>query len=374
MAAIRMQRTRSNSTVGASTLDAGSPPLVSVIVPAFNAERTLRRTLASVLAQTYPALELIVVDDGSCDGTLAIARSLAETHANVRVISGKNRGVSHARNWGIAEARGEYVAPLDADDLWHPTKLARQMEAMLRAGSSTALVYCPYRSIDEHDLVTATSCAFDVRGYALCRHLLINVVGNGSSALMRKSAVLECGGYDSSLHCEDLLLQLRIAERYPIDCVREYLVGYRKGPGRSTDFSRMTAGLRRVHALIRSEVPEVPEQAFRWGASAYLADVALTQVWQGGHREGLATLAECFRLDPVGTGERLLVRTYDKVRSWRSAGVIHGNSWERAPRTFWEYSPTESMVSLPPYLLRRRFAYMDRFDVKLSPKRALEVI
>lgn len=102
-------------------------PTVSIITPAYNAERLLSDTVASVLAQTFKDFELLVVDDGSSDGTLELARHWARTDARVRVFTHHNRGSSAARNIGIRHSRGEYIALLDSDDLWQPIFLATQM-------------------------------------------------------------------------------------------------------------------------------------------------------------------------------------------------------------------------------------------------------
>jgi glycosyltransferase involved in cell wall biosynthesis len=99
-------------------------PLISCIVPVFNGERYLGETLDSILAQTYRPLEIIVADDGSTDGTPAVVASYGE---RVRYLSQLNAGPAAARNLGLCAARGEFIAFLDADDLWHPEKLARQM-------------------------------------------------------------------------------------------------------------------------------------------------------------------------------------------------------------------------------------------------------
>ncbi|HEY2988594.1 MAG TPA: glycosyltransferase family A protein [Candidatus Binatia bacterium] len=99
-------------------------PLISCIVPVFNGERYLRETLDSILAQTYRPLEVVVIDDGSTDGTSAI---VADYGVQVRYLWQANSGPATARNLGLSAARGDYVAFLDADDLWHPEKLARQM-------------------------------------------------------------------------------------------------------------------------------------------------------------------------------------------------------------------------------------------------------
>lgn len=99
-------------------------PLISCIVPVFNGERYLQETLDSVLEQTYAAIELIVADDGSSDGTRAIVASYGQ---RVHYVRQQNAGHAAARNLGLGVARGAFVAFLDADDLWHPEKLERQM-------------------------------------------------------------------------------------------------------------------------------------------------------------------------------------------------------------------------------------------------------
>ncbi|HEY3305032.1 MAG TPA: glycosyltransferase family A protein [Candidatus Binatia bacterium] len=98
--------------------------LISCIVPVFNGERYLRETLDSILAQTYRPLEVIVVDDGSTDGTAAV---VTQYGARVRYLSQPNSGPATARNLGLVAALGEFTAFLDADDLWHPEKIARQI-------------------------------------------------------------------------------------------------------------------------------------------------------------------------------------------------------------------------------------------------------
>ena len=102
----------------------GERSLISVVVPAWRAEKTLAATLDSILSQTWRELEVLVVDDASPDGTLALAQSYAAKEPRVRVIAQpENGGVSKARNRGVREARGEWIAFLDSDDLWMPEKL-----------------------------------------------------------------------------------------------------------------------------------------------------------------------------------------------------------------------------------------------------------
>jgi glycosyltransferase involved in cell wall biosynthesis len=100
-------------------------PLISVIVPAYNTSRTIAETLDSVLAQTFEDYEVVVVDDGSPDD---VAELVARSYPQVRLVRQENRGLAGARNTGIKEAKGEYVAFLDSDDVWLPRKLELQVE------------------------------------------------------------------------------------------------------------------------------------------------------------------------------------------------------------------------------------------------------
>jgi glycosyltransferase involved in cell wall biosynthesis len=209
-------------------------PLVSVVIPAFNAERTIDRTLASVRAQTHGDLEILVVNDGSTDGTAGRVRAQAAQDSRIRLIEQDNGGVAAARNRGVCESRSAFVAPVDADDLWHPHKIARQL-AVLERRPEVGLVATAYSVIDERDGVIAkvggtlpTSVDFE----SLCRR---NFIGNGSSAMMRRAVFERSGGYDSSLRarggqgCEDLQLYLTIAEQADLLFIPEPLTAYRQG-------------------------------------------------------------------------------------------------------------------------------------------------
>lgn len=111
-------------------------PTVSILMPLFNAEATLMHSVDSVLAQSRPDWELVMIEDGSADGTAALAARLAGQDARIRLLApGGNRGAAGARNLGLAQARGRYIAFLDADDRWHPEKLRRQLDFMRQTGA-----------------------------------------------------------------------------------------------------------------------------------------------------------------------------------------------------------------------------------------------
>ncbi|WP_437202471.1 glycosyltransferase family 2 protein [Planctomicrobium sp. SH664] len=172
-------------------------PRISVVIPAYNAEKTLARTLDSVLAQTLPPVEILVVDDGSRDQTPALVESYAP---RVRLIRQANAGPSAARNHGIREAQGDWIALLDSDDAWLPGKLERQAQEL---GPDVALVHC--YSLDEEHRFEGT-LNFD----RLWKH---NHVGT-STVLMNKQLFTEVGGFVEDrlfIGAEDYNLWLRMA-------------------------------------------------------------------------------------------------------------------------------------------------------------------
>ena len=241
-------------------------PLVTVIVPAFNAELVLAQTLLSVAAQDHRNLEILIVDDGSTDKTAQVADDFCSTEPRARLLRKPNGGVASARNHALAEARGEFVAPIDADDLWHPAKISRQVAAARRA-PGTGFVYCWFRDIDSDGRVWRDGPSLTVQGRALQRLAYFNFVGNGSAPLFSRQALESVGGYDERLRrlgaegCEDLLVQLAVAKRYGVAVVPQYLVGYRLTSGSmSGDAHRMHRSWR--HAL---ELARRGAAAFRGG-------------------------------------------------------------------------------------------------------------
>lgn len=125
-------------------------PLVSVVMPVYNASRFLRQAIESVLSQTYQNLELIAVDDCSTDDSLQILREYQNRDERLHVIAGEtNQGVSRVRNRGIQEAKGKYIALLDSDDVWVNTKLERQIALLTE--NNAEIAYCSVDFIDEQD-------------------------------------------------------------------------------------------------------------------------------------------------------------------------------------------------------------------------------
>jgi glycosyltransferase involved in cell wall biosynthesis len=216
---------------------AGGSPRVTVVIPAYNAAWSIRRTLLSVLAQTYADIEIIVVDDGSTDGTVEIVESFARRDARIRLVRQRNGGVAAARNRGVGEGRGVYIAPIDADDIWLPENLERQVAALEAAGPATPFSFACFFRIDEYDRVVPRPRHRRPPPSDYIGLLRRNWVGCGSAAVFRKEAVLAAGGYDESLRArnaqgaEDWKLILTMASRAPGVSLTDRLIGYRVSPG-----------------------------------------------------------------------------------------------------------------------------------------------
>jgi glycosyltransferase involved in cell wall biosynthesis len=204
-------------------------PLVSVVIPAYNAARTLPETLDSVFAQTFGDYEIIVVDDGSTDETPELLAGYGE---KLQVVHKPNEGKpAAARNRGVAVARGEYVAFLDADDLWRPEKLARQIELM-EANPGVGLCFTAAAIIDEHGAeVRINRCMPGARG-AIYDLLSTRNIMVGSSVVARRRAIESAGGFDEQLtSIENWDLWIRIAHDWEVDFVDEPLTAYRQHAG-----------------------------------------------------------------------------------------------------------------------------------------------
>lgn len=201
-------------------------PKVSVIIPAYNAERFIKQTIESVLAQTFQDFEIIVIDDGSMDKTAEIVESFG-----VRCLRRKNGGVSSARNAGMEQAKGEYLAFLDADDLWEATKLEKQI-LILDANEHIGICYTAIERIDENGLPLYYSDVSDYLDDTEALLLYSCIIPNPSTALMRRSLFEQFGGFDSNFtNYEDWEYWLRLSLQAKFVPIPEYLVKYRMTEG-----------------------------------------------------------------------------------------------------------------------------------------------
>lgn len=204
------------------------PPLVSVVIPNHNYGRFLAEAIESALRQTYPHVELLVVDDGSTDESREVLRRYAR---RLRWISQPRQGVSAARNRGVRESRGELVAFLDSDDAWRPETLARQVARLDRP--AVGMVCCGLEYIDESGRVLGQSLPTQ-RGRLLREIALLrwSYAPGGSAALVRRSSLQRAGLFDEALSTSaDWDLWRRIAAHDEIEICPEPLVQYRVHAG-----------------------------------------------------------------------------------------------------------------------------------------------
>jgi glycosyltransferase involved in cell wall biosynthesis len=191
---------------------------ISVIVPAFNRAYCLAGAIDSVLAQTVPVHEIIVVDDGSTDGTREF---VARYQGRVRYHWQENRGLSAARNVGIAMATGSWLAFLDSDDWWHPDKIRLQLDALER-NPEAALVYADYWQCYSDGRRVRSQLPTPEFLWPRLRYT--NPLAAGSTMLVKKSAVVEVGAFDESLRAaEDWDILVRLRMRLPFAHVAEPL-------------------------------------------------------------------------------------------------------------------------------------------------------
>ncbi len=280
--------------------------LVSVVIPAYNAEQFIGRTLASVLAQTHPHLEVLVVDDGSQDRTPELVEAVARSDSRVRLICQANAGVSAARNRAIACANGEFIAPVDADDLWFPQKIERQLECFAGGPPEVGLVYTWTVMIDEDDNLSGRWCADDSEGNVLLPLIYRNFIGSASVPLIRRRCLDEVGPYNLKLKvgstqgAEDWDLYLRIAERYEFRVVREFLAGYRQVRGSmSRNYTAMIRFVSMVIDDVRARHPEVPQQLFDWAMGELYLTFSKSCYQVGSHTDALGWLGRAIQADPA---------------------------------------------------------------------------
>lgn len=195
-------------------------PRISVVIPSYNAKKWIRQTVDSVLCQTYPDFELIIVDDGSTDGTVDMVNSISDPRIRAyRYPNAGVRGPAAGRNRGLSHARGEFVAFLDHDDLWLPEKLAAQL-SVLQENPEVALAYSWVDVIDEKGLRNGPASQTIVNGDAFDVLLKDCVPWTGSNPLIRRSAFQHVGLFSEGVGlADDWDMWLRIAEVYPFACI-----------------------------------------------------------------------------------------------------------------------------------------------------------
>ena len=222
-----------------ASLGQTNPPLVSIVVPTYNCAAFIGEALDSVYRQSHDHWEVIVVDDGSTDGTRA---ALTPHMGRIRYIHQANRGASNARNHGVKQARGELIAFLDADDIWLPDKLALQARVM-RESPDCGLVFCDGEAFTSAGTLFPSVLTRRIQSWAdahetgdphvfkgnLLREMFFgNHICSASSVMVRRKWLEDAGGFDEKLVIgEDYDVWFELAKRGPVALVRQRLFRYR---------------------------------------------------------------------------------------------------------------------------------------------------
>jgi glycosyltransferase involved in cell wall biosynthesis len=226
-----------------SQIPAYAAPLVSIITAYYNGEDYIRESIESAFGQTHPAIEVIVIDDGSTEE----AHQFLLTLPGPTVIRQPNGGVAAARNRGLREARGEYIIFLDQDDRLLPDAVASHLRAM-EGHSKPGFIFGALRQIDENGRATSAPYICTPRRNYFLSLLECNLIHCPAAAMISREAMLALGGMDEEMApSEDFDLYMRLAQRYPVvrhaDTVAEYRI---HGSNVSNDRSKMIRMTNRV--------------------------------------------------------------------------------------------------------------------------------
>jgi len=273
--------------------------MVSVVTPTFNRGRFLPEAVASVLAQTYTDLELIIVDDGSVDDTRKVLEPFL-ADGRVRYFYQENQGQSHARNLALEHAAGDFVAFLDSDDLWAPDKLEKQL-AVLRAKPEVDIVHGDEAIIDEQGVVISLE---NMRRFSgrITRRLLADNSVSITTALVRRRCFNEMGGFDTSVGvADDYELWLRFSARYRYHYEPGIVASYRVMADQiSSDKRRRFAANERIIWEFLARYGEVLSPAERrWGLARFYCRKARYFAGAGERGKAVSAVSKALRNAPL---------------------------------------------------------------------------
>ena len=209
-------------------------PMVTVVIPCYNSLRYIAETMETVLKQTYQDFEVLVVNDGSTDGTADWVNALSDREPKVRMVSQANQGLAGARCTGVTNARGKYVAFIDDDDLWSFTKLEKQVNS-LESNPQAGLCYTWTALADSEGKPTGRVIASNAEGNVWQAMTEMNIVCCGSTPMIRRSCFDDVGLFDRQVSpSDDWDMWWRIAAKYEFTVIKEPLILYRQHPNNSS--------------------------------------------------------------------------------------------------------------------------------------------
>ncbi len=285
-----------------------SDPTVTVIIPAYNAGELLDEAVASVREQTYTDYELIVVDDGSTDDTADRAERLADGVPAMRAIRAEHKGLAAARNRAVAEMRGEWIALLDADDLWLPEKLRRCMD-YLAAHPELSIVYTPMAPV-RIDGTRMQGHSKPCHAGRLSERLFQSIFVHDPAAVFHRRVIDACGGFDESLPvCVGHEFWLRVSTEFAFGLIDEPLA-LRRWSERSLTRRNRSRGARIKAGMLERFYREHPDAVGdRRAARRRLARVhykaARALLAEGEPAEARAYLSKAIAYNPASVKTRV---------------------------------------------------------------------
>jgi glycosyltransferase involved in cell wall biosynthesis len=203
-------------------------PIISVVIPAYNSELTIKETIESVQKQTFTDFEIIVIDDGSQDNTIGVVKSLVKSEPRLRMVTYENGGVSVARNRGIEIAQGKFISLLDADDLWTPDKLELQLKA-LKDHPEAGVAYSWTNPVDEQGKILFLGNCPVYEGNVYGELLQTNFLSSGSNILARREAIESINGFSTDFAtASDWDFYLKLASKWSFVVIPKYQILYRQ--------------------------------------------------------------------------------------------------------------------------------------------------
>ena len=276
------------------------PGLVSVIVPVYNRERLVAKTVDSILCQSYPDVEIVAVNDGSTDGSLSVLTGYAQSRqGKIKVIDQVNSGQVKARNCGIRASRGEFIGFLDSDDTWEKEKLSLQIPLFK---GNVGLVYSGINEVDADGNVTRTvypepGLRGDIYGRLLVRNRM-----TGGSVVVSRRALDEVGLFDESFRAaENWDLWIRISRCFTVDFIDQPLVNYLKHHGNmSQDGGRMAEA---TWSILQKHLPGFPEEeqlrsSYLKAYSDYYYRLGVQCFGEGDYRKARHMFRSCWKYIP----------------------------------------------------------------------------
>jgi glycosyltransferase involved in cell wall biosynthesis len=330
-------------------------PRVSVVIPYYRSQATIVATLESLSRQTFRDFEVVVVDDGSPEPAAPLVEPFRDQLPDFRLVEQPNGKVAAARNAGIAATSGRYIAPLDADDLWHPAYLEKMVTRLEETGAAN--VYSPCRLVDTADNATVTMIQPRVDGWAIHRLMARNFVYTGSNFVYLREAGDRFGHFDPAIPATcDYLIQAKLLAHGTMATVPEYLVGYRQVPqSYSRNVVRMAEQTREVFERLGGAFPGLDRRTLRRGLAGYLGVYARSS-WPSDKTTALRLLAAAVLADPVSVATRIFGRQPARP------SVVH------PPGTsFWSLDPASTPLLEPgDRRLRRDFIDAERLDAEFT--------